>query len=219
LVAATGRKGMQFGTLADWFGAVGEWCSGLAGCLGALATFLAVVVALFASLLTESLRHLVQRRGAEIVGISQIEQESPDERRRLKTRLRIRNRTFLGDMYRVYVTEIAGRSDFIEVPLVWMHGYAEGEQPATITEIGSKEHGWIDFLTVQEKVSAQGVKTTRLLLDVGVGVGVKQLQVLPRGTTQLMLKIDPHYGRSKSYSATVDWDGTYSRPGVSYEMT
>jgi hypothetical protein len=204
------------GSLADWFGGLGEWCGAIAGCIGGMATFLAVLVALFSQPLEEGVRRLIQRRGAEIAGVSQIEEESSPQGRQLKTRLKIRNRTSMRDTYKVYVAAVAGRSDFIAVPLVWMHGHAMGEELATAKELGGYQHGWIEFLTVRATHSPSHAGSSRLLLGVGVGAGVRQLEGLPAGRTELTLCIAPHYGNMVSYATVVQWDGTYSHPRVEW---
>lgn len=183
-------------------------------CFGAIVTLLAVIVALFNEPLRELAKRAVRRRGGvEIVGISQIEQSCP-KRSHLKTRFRITNEGWLSDIVKVYVTEILGRTDFIELPLLWLHGFAEGEKAARIKEVGSREQAWIDFLTVDSEYL--GETGMFLYLDVGAGAGARNLFLLDESDTKLALPIDPRYAKSVQYEVTVEWDATYSHPKVAY---
>lgn len=205
---------MQPGSLAEWFGALAEGCGALAGCLAAMATTLAVVVALFSEPLKEWARRAVQRRKeVRIVDKSEIRQQHQDKDL-LKTRLKVRNNGPLPDYFKVYVMEIVQRGDFIEVPLVWLHGWAKGEESATTREIGADESAWVDLVTVLPRYRDQD--GAFLLLDIGAGAGAENLERLSPGQTELRLRIDPRHGKSVDYRVVVDWDGKWKHPRVSY---
>lgn len=191
-------------------GSVAEWLSGIG-------TILAVIAALFLAIGAEPLKRFVQRLWGrvQIRYDSQIEQlyqiGAPGL---LKTRLKVTNNAPLSDTFKVFVTEIRGRDDFIEVPLVWMHGHAEGEKAATVREVGARESAWVDLVTVGNKW--QSTLGMFLYLDLGAGVGVRSLHLLDLGKTELVLRIDPSYGKPVSYEVIVDWDGSYRHPEISY---
>jgi len=148
---------------------------------------------------------------ATIVDVSKVDQGN-----QLKTRFKIRNNGRWSDRFKVYVSEILERPNFIEVPLVWLHGYAEGEKAATIKEIDSNSHAWVDFLTVYPDKGYYNKEGLFLALDLGAGGGVETLQLLDQGRTELVLRIAPRYGKSVSYAVTVEWEGKYSYPDLSY---
>lgn len=189
-------------------GSLAEWVSGIV-------TFLAVLVALVLALFGEPLRRLVQRRGGTVIA----DDSQIDQGNQLKTRLKIKNNMSLSEPFKVYVTEIVGRTEFIEVPLVWMHGFAATEQPTTTKEIGAQDSEWVDFLTVWPDKGYRDKEGVFLALDVGSGAGVASLELLGEARTELVLRIRPRYGKSMNYKVTVEWDGKYSHPKVSYTKT
>ena len=187
-----------------------EWLSAL-GTIGAVA--LAFLVVLF----EEPLRHLGQRRAtAEIVECSQIEQKY-SKRKQIKSRFKIKNKGCFTDTIKVDVMKIIGRQDFIEVPLVWLHGRVMGEDAPTVKEIGPRQSAWVDLATVDtEWAEDHGLF---LYLDLGVQWRSANLELLDPGKTALLLRIHPRYAKPAYYLATIDWDGTYSKPSITYRKS
>jgi hypothetical protein len=188
----------------------------LAECSGAAATLFAVLVALFLPVLAEPVKRWVQRRHpAEVVDCSQIRQQHQEEDR-LKTRLKVHNNALLADSFKVTVVDIAGRSDFISLPLVWLHGATKGEEPTTTKQIGHGQGEWVDLLTLQRGYHGELGVFCRLDVSTIDGAGAKNLELLDQGKTKITLRIDSLYGKPSLYEVTVDWDGDWRHPAVSY---
>lgn len=189
----------------------------LAECCGAIGTILAVLLALSVVICEEPLRRLGQRRATvEIVDDSQIKQKY-SRRKQIKSRFKIENKGRFTDTVKVDVMEIIGRKDFIEVPLVWLHGRVMGEDAPTVKEIGPRQSAWLDFVTVDTKWGRK--RGLYLHLNLGIGRRCSNLELLGRRKTELLLRIDPRYAKRTYYIATVEWDGTYSYPEIDYRKT
>jgi len=183
----------NYGSAAEWFGAI--------------ATTIAFLIAFF----NEPLVRLIQglKDSADIVEVSQIKQGNM-----LKSRLKVINSGTFSDTFRGYVISVKGKKDFIEVPLLWMHGFAEGENTSTVKKITKGGHGWLDFITVD--LSYYGVNGIFMYLDLGAGTGSPTLQLLNEGRTELLLEVNPNLGRPTHYNINIEWDGTHNHPVIKY---
>jgi hypothetical protein len=191
----------------------------LAECCSAAATLFAVLIALFLPVLAEPLKRWFQGHHApEVVRCSQIRQQHQQEDR-LKTRLKVVNNALFADSFKVTVVDIPGRSDFISLPLVWLHGATKGEEPTTTKQIGRGQGEWVDLLTLQRGYHGEHGVFCRLDVCTIFGAGAKNLELLDQGKTKIMLRIDSLYGRPAQYEVTVDWDGDWRHPEVSYRKT